>query len=245
MELPETRYAMSGDVHVAFQVSGSGPIDLVWAPGTASHLDLDWELLPKARLLRRIGRYCRVIRFDKRGTGLSDRVTDVATLEERTDDIRVVMDAAASERAFVFGLSEGAQMACLFAATYPDRTKGLLTWGGQARWVQTADYPWGVTPEEFEAEIATLPSTGTRTTSRTTQGVGKRCGRVMHRQKEGEPWSDFMVRYYRAGASPSAHVALERMNQLVDVRDVLPTIRVPTLIMNGVDDPVSARRCGS
>ena len=103
MDPPETRYAVSGDVHVAYQVSGTGPDDLVWAPGTASHLDLDWELPPKVRFMERIGRFCRLIRFDKRGTGLSDRVTGAATLEERTDDIRAVMDAAGSARAFVWG----------------------------------------------------------------------------------------------------------------------------------------------
>ena len=123
MDRPETRYAVSGDVHVAYQVSGSGPIDMVWAPGTASQLDMDWDLVPKARFLRRIGKFCRLIRFDKRGTGLSDRVTAAATLEERTDDVRAVMDAAASEQAFLFGLSEGADLSCLFAATYPDRTE--------------------------------------------------------------------------------------------------------------------------
>src|SRR6476619_2105447 len=153
MERPETQYAMSGDVHVAFQVSGSGPIDFVWAPGTVSILEMDWDWPPKARFIRRLSRFCRLIRFDKRGTGLSDRVMGAPTLEERVDDIRAVMDAAGSERAFVFGVSEGASMAAMFAATYPDRTRGLLVWGGAARWIITEDWLWGCTAEDSEADI--------------------------------------------------------------------------------------------
>jgi class 3 adenylate cyclase len=224
---------MSGDVHVAFQVSGAGPVDLVLAPGAVSHLDLDWDWLPRASFLRRIGRFCRLVRFDKRGTGLSDRVTDVATLEERTDDIRAVMDAAGSKRAFIFGLSEGAQMACFFAATYPDRTLGLLTWGGQARWLTADNYPWGITEEAYEAELAEMVKGGV------TKSYIEDDGGSAAALQEGLRWQEFLVRYYRAGASPSASVALERMNQHADIRDILPAIRVPTLIMNAVDDPVA------
>src|SRR5712692_7338100 len=116
--VPATRYAKSGDVQVAYQVTGTGPVDLVWAPGTASHLDLDWEWQAKARFLARLGAFSRLIRFDKRGTGLSDRPNRVASLEERTDDIRAVMDAAGSKQAAIFGMSEGSSMACVFAASY-------------------------------------------------------------------------------------------------------------------------------
>ena len=237
MDLPETQYAMSGDVQVAYQVTGSGPIDIVWAPGSVSHLDLDWDYLPRARFFRQLGDFCRLIRFDKRGTGLSDRVTRAATLEARTDDIRAVMDAAGSDRAFIFGNSEGGNMACLFAATYPERTTGLVTWGAQARYVQAADYPWGMTPEELEIEIADLAKYGV-----TRAWMGEADRRAW---SEESRWLDFLVRYYRAGASPSALVALQRMQQTVDVRDVLPTIRVPTLVMHAVDDeviPVDAAR---
>ena len=138
---PPVLYAASGDVRVAYQVTGSGPIDLVWAPGAISHLDLDWEYPAKARFIEALSSFARLIRFDKRGTGLSDRPTDAATLEERTDDIRAVMDAAGSDRAAILGMSEGASMACLFAASHPERTRALLLWGGQARWGRTADYP--------------------------------------------------------------------------------------------------------
>jgi pimeloyl-ACP methyl ester carboxylesterase len=230
MEVPDTHYAISGEVHVAYQVSGGGPVDLIYAPGTASHLDLDWGIPPKARFLERLGSFCRLIRFDKRGTGLSDRVTDAATLEERTDDIRAVMDASGSEQAFVFGVSEGANMACLFAATYPDRTRGLLTWGGQARWVQAPGYPWGTTPEEDAAMIADLAENGVTVSYMTGGGAGM----------TEESWElEQMMRYLRAGASPSAIAALERMNSQVDVTDILPAIQVPTLVMNATEDPVA------
>jgi class 3 adenylate cyclase len=147
------------------------------------------------------------------------------------------MDAAGSERAFIFGNSEGGNMACLFAATYPERTAGLVTWGTQARYVQAEDYPWGMTPEEFEIEIADLAKYGV-----TRAWMGEADPRAW---PEESRWLDFMVRYYRAGASPSALVGLQRMLQTVDVRDVLPTIRVPTLVLHAVDDevaPVDAAR---
>jgi pimeloyl-ACP methyl ester carboxylesterase len=148
---PEVRYAKSADVMVAYQVTGEGnPIDLIWAPGVVSHLDLDWEYPEWASFLRSLGAFARLIRFDKRGTGLSDRGINAATLEERTDDIRAVMDAAGSERAVIAGDSEGGCMACVFAATYPERTRGLVLWGTQARWVQTDDYPWGYPLEDSE-----------------------------------------------------------------------------------------------
>ncbi len=230
--IPETRYAKSGDVSVAYQVTGEGPVDFVWAPGTVSHLDLDWDPDdPRLPVIERLGTFTRLIRFDKRGTGLSDRPANVATLEERTDDIRAVMDAAGSERAFLFGVSEGANMACLFAATYPERTLGLLIWGGQARWIATEDYPWGLTRAEAEAEIAELRERGV--TEAYITGAG--AGHPADRERELR----WLLRYFRAGASPAALAALEEMNMDVDVRDVLPNIRVPTLVMNRTGDPVA------
>jgi class 3 adenylate cyclase len=132
MKRPETKYARSGDVMIAYQVMGEGnSIDLVMAPGTVSHLELAWEWPEVVWLHERLSSFARFIRFDKRGTGMSDRPVGVATLEERTDDIRAVMDAAESERAFILGYSEGGNMACLFAATYPQRTMGIVLWGVQ------------------------------------------------------------------------------------------------------------------
>jgi pimeloyl-ACP methyl ester carboxylesterase len=144
LEPAETRYARSGDLMIAYQATGQQhPIDLVLAPGVISHLDMDWEWPDDVGWIEWASSFCRLIRFDKRGTGLSDRGVYAATLEERTDDIRAVMDAAGSERAVVYGVSEGGCMACVFAATYPQRTRGLVLWGTMPRWVQTEDYPWG------------------------------------------------------------------------------------------------------
>jgi len=230
--VPATRYAKSGDVRVACQVTGTGPVDLVWAPGTASRLDLDWEWQAKARFLARLGAFSRLIRFDKRGTGLSDRPNRIATLEERTDDIRAVMDAAGSKQAAIFGMSEGSSMACVFAATYPDRTRSLVIWGGQARWVQTADYRWGLTPEDDERMIRDLEETGV--TLDYVLGPGAGLG------AEADPASvQSLMRYAQAAASPAAFAALERMNALIDVREILPTIRVPTLVLNRRGDPIA------
>ena len=229
---PQTKYAQSGEVHVAYQITGSGPIDIVFAPGTVSHLDLDWERPDRARLFSWLSSFCRLIRFDKRGTGMSDRPSTVATLEERTDDIRAVMDAASSERAVIYGASEGASMACVFAATYPERTRSLIIWGAQARWVQAEDYPWGMTPAENEQMIEHVrehwPSAEYLT------GAGAGIGRDVDPSV-----LDFYMRYAQASASPSAVAALEQMNAQIDVRDILPTIRVPTLVMNRTGDPVA------
>jgi class 3 adenylate cyclase len=215
---------------VAYQVTGSGPIDLVWAPGTVSHLDLEWEWPPRARFLDELGSFCRLIRFDKRGTGLSDRPSTAATLEERTDDIRAVMDAAGSEAAFIFGVSEGANMACLFAAMYPGRTRGLLIWGGQARWVRTRNYRWGMSRRDKEREIRTLLHKGIN-----LEYLGIPPGT----QPGDPPMVDWFLRYARAGGSPSAVAALERMNSDIDVRNILPAIHVRALVMNRTGDPVA------
>ena len=233
MELipPPTKYAQSGDVHVAYQVTGAGEIDMVLAPGTVSHLGLDWERPDRVSMIERLSSFCRLIRFDKRGTGLSDRPLTVATLEERTDDIRAVMDSAGSERAVLFGISEGASMACVFAATYPHRTRSLIIWGAQARWFQTDDYPWGMTAEESERLIADCRENWPSLWYLTGPGAGI--------PRDDRELLDFFVRYGQAAASPAAAAALEEMNQQIDVRDILPTIRVPTLVMNRTGDPVA------
>lgn len=214
---------------VAYQVTGeANPVDLVWAPGTASHLELLWELPEAARLYERLSSFARLIRFDKRGTGMSDRPTDVATLEERTDDIRAVMDAAGSERAFILGNSEGGNMACLFAATYPERTRGILLWGVQARWVSTGDYPWGPSVDEQLAMIDRLAKHGVTD----EYLIGSWAGLPPDEMERDR-------RIFRAAASPAAYAALERMNLEVDTRDILPRIHVPTLVMNRTGDPVA------
>ena len=229
---PDTKYARSGDVRIAYQITGSGPIDMVSAPGTVSHLDLAWDWPATARYIERLSSFCRLIRFDKRGTGLSDRPTNAATLEERIDDIRAVMDAAGSKDAVIFGASEGGSMACLFAATYPTRTRAVILWGVQARWIKSEDYPWGLTPEENQSMVDDLLENGV--TLQYLTGTGAGLG------KDVDPAHlEFILRLARAGGSPSAVAALERMNAEIDIRDILPTIHAPTLVMNRTGDPLA------
>src|SRR5713226_8874739 len=147
---PPVLYARSGEVAVAYQITGEGnTVDVVWAPGTVSHLVLDAESPARIRSNEPFSSFCRLIRFDKRGTGMSDRVTNAATLEERADDIRAVMDGAGSREAVILGASEGGSMACMFAAMHPIRTRGLIVWGCQARFITAPDYPWGFTRAEY------------------------------------------------------------------------------------------------
>jgi pimeloyl-ACP methyl ester carboxylesterase len=233
IERPETRYARSGDLMVAYQVTGEGnAVDLVHAPGTVSHLELFWDIPGAAALIERLSSFARLIRFDKRGTGMSDRPPGPATLEERTDDIRAVMDAAGSERAFVFGSSEGGSMTSVFAATYPERTSGLILWGTQATWIRAGDYPWGALREEWLAEIEDLAEHGM--TDRYLFGPGAGVGAGLSQEE-----MESIRRLWRSATTPGALAALERMNLDIDIRGVLPSIHVPTLVMNRTDDPVA------
>ena len=229
MERPPVRFARSGDVQIAFQVTGEGPVDIVLAPGTVSHLDLWWDFAPFRREIEAWSSFARLIRFDKRGTGLSDRPTAVATLEERTDDIRAVMDEVGLDSAVIYGRSEGGQMACMFAAMYPERTKALITWGTMARWIQAEGHPWGSTREAYDELLVELETNWP--SEYYIRGPGGSFGDV-----DAETMS-FMLRLFQAAASPAAAVALERMNAQVDIRDILPTIRVPTLLMCHTHDP--------
>ena len=228
--LPKTKYARSGDVRIAYQVTGDGPVDVVWAPGTMSHLDLDWEIPQRALFFERFSTFCRLIRFDKRGTGLSDRPVHMATLEERTDDIRAVMDDVGIKSANIFGVSEGGSMACLFAATYPERVKALLIWGAQARWVASEDHPWAQTREEHNEMLAMVQDDWPSIEYIIGPGAGM--------GKDASPAAvDAVARYMRAAASPSAVRAYEIMNGQIDTRPILPSIQAPTLVMNRTGDP--------
>ena len=225
--LPKTKYARSGDVRIAYQVTGNGPFDVVWAPGTMSHLDLDWEIPQRALFFERFSEFCRLIRFDKRGTGLSDRPVQMATLEERTDDIRAVMDDVDIERANIFGVSEGGSMACLFAATYPQRVNSLLVWGAQARWIASPDHPWGQTQEEHDQMVVMIDDDWPSFEYITGPGPGAGVG------KDADPgFIESLSRYMRAAANPSAVHAYEKMNGQIDTRPILPSIQAPTLVMN-------------
>ena len=232
-------YAKSGDVHIAYTVRGSGP-DLVWCPGSLSHQELLPQIPELAGYLDGAAQFARVIFFDKRGTGMSDRPAGIATLEERIDDIRSVMDAAQSERAHVFGVSEGGSMACLFAATYPERTRSLLLYGTRPRWTRAPDYPWGVTLEESEASLQQAIASGfksdwTTEAGRSWLGPGLRDDPAFIEQFE---------RMMRLAATPAARIALARMNQLIDVRGILGSIRVPTLVIGKSQDRVMPPDCG-
>jgi class 3 adenylate cyclase len=236
---PETRYAKSGDVHIAYQVTGDGPLDLVWIHGWISHLEYAWEYPPFVHCLRRLGAFTRLIRLDKRGTGLSDRVSiaELPTLEQRMDDVRAVLDAVGSERAALLGASEGGPMCALFAATYPERSAALVLYGSYAKSVASPDHPWGFSPD-FSAREQEL--------DRLTENWGKTV-----RQDQFAPGStvdraylEWSAAYNRLGASPGAAVALLRMNHEIDMRNVLPSIRVPTLVVHRTDDGIAAVEAG-
>ncbi len=229
---PETRYAKSADVLIAYQVTGDAPITMVLAPGTVSHLDMDWEFPLRADFFGRLSAMFRLIRFDKRGTGLSDRPTAMATLEQRTDDIRAVMDAVGIDSAVIFGVSEGGSMASMFAATYPERTRALLIWGAMARWVATEDHPWGMSREDTDRMIQDVQDNWP--SEWYIRGPGAGLG-----PDADSAFVQSFMRYGRAAASPSAAAAYERMNSEIDIRPILGAIKVPTLVMNRTGDPVA------
>ncbi|HZR92038.1 MAG TPA: adenylate/guanylate cyclase domain-containing protein [Gaiellaceae bacterium] len=227
---PETRYARSGDVSIAYQVAGSGPFDLVYVPGFVSHVELRWSVPSFAEHLRQLVSFCRLILFDKRGTGMSDRVAGAPTLETRMDDLRAVMDAAAVRRAALFGVSEGAPMCLLFAASYPERTAALVLRSGYPRTLWAPDYPWGRTEERYRQDLEReLRIYG-------SPAQAEAFVRSLASWEEEDVAA--IVDYLRWSASPGALEALVTMNREIDVRNVLPAIRVPTLIVHGADDPV-------
>jgi pimeloyl-ACP methyl ester carboxylesterase len=238
MTAPPVLYAKSGDIQVAYTVRGSGP-DLVWCPGSLSHQELTPHMPELAGLLDGSARFARVIFFDKRGTGMSDRPEGVATLEARIDDIRAVMDAAKSERAHIFGVSEGGSMACLFAATYPERTRSLLLYGTRPRWTRAPDYPWGPTPEEAKANLEAQIANGFKR-DWTTEAWQKWIGPGL---RDDAVFLEQFDRLIRMSATPAARAALARMNQLIDVRGILPSIRVPTLVIAKTGDPLMPPDC--
>lgn len=229
MPAPETKYARSGDVHIAYQVIGGGPLDLVFVPGFVSHVELEWEDPVTARFNRRLASFSRLILFDKRGTGLSDRASTahLFTLEQRMDDVRAVMDAVGSQRAALFGVSEGAPMSILFAATYPERTSALVLYGGFAKRSWSEDYPWAPTLEEWEAILKDVEDGWGGPV-----GLAERAPSIAKDENAQKGWASFL----RQSASPGAVVALWRMNMEIDVRGVLPSIRVPTLVIHRTGD---------
>ena len=208
---------------------GDGPLDLVYVPGWVSHVELAWEEPTLARFLERLASFSRLILFDKRGTGLSDRVPDaqLPTHEERMDDLRAVMDAARSERAASFGFSEGGSLAMLFAAAFPNRTQALATFGSFAKRLRAPEYPWAPTPEEREREYEVVVR---------EWGGSMDLADYVPSKVADEAFMRRLTTYLRRAASPGAAVALLRMNTQLDIRAVLPAIRVPTLVMHRTGD---------
>lgn len=227
MRVSATRYARSGDVNIAYQVLGDSPRDLVLVPGWVSNIEIFWEEPSVASFLERLAGFSRLILFDKRGTGLSDRVTDMPTLETRMDDVRAVMDAVGSEKAALFGFSEGGSMCALFAATYPARTLALITCGAYARRVWSADHPWAPKLEEFERFVERVGR---------DWGAPSRIDTIVPTRAEDDTFRQWWARLLRLSASPAGATGILRLAGQIDVRHVLPSIRVPTLILHAVRD---------
>lgn len=219
---PDTYYAKSGDIRIAYQVLGSGTVDLVFIPGFISNIDHYWDDPTLAHFLQRLSSFSRLILFDKRGTGLSDRIGNLPTLEERMDDARAVMDAAGSERAAIFGISEGGAMSMLFAATYPERTIALMLYGTYSHF-----HSHVLPPEQFKTFLERVEQ---------TWGTGESLKAFAPTKVADEHFRHWWARYERLGASPSAVLALMRMNSEIDVRHVLPSIRTPTLVLHRSGD---------
>lgn len=222
--LTQPSYARSGGVNIAYHVQGEGPRDLVWVPNWLSNVDFLGDE-PFSHFFARMSSFARLITFDRRGTGLSDPVDGAPTLEERMDDIRAVMDAVGSERAAIWGFSEGAPMAALFAATYPERVSALVLYAGLARATATADYPWA-------------PATADGRWRRVVRdwGTGRNLEVFAPSVAGDERWRAWWARFERAAASPGSVLKILRLNGEVDVRAVLPAIRVPTLIIHRAED---------
>ncbi len=215
---PETRYALSGDVNIAYQVVGDGPRDLVLVPGWVSNIEVFWEEPSVARFFERLASFTRLILFDKRGTGLSDRVSNIANLETRMDDVRAVMDAVRSPRAALLGYSEGGPMCALFAATYPERTTALIMIGSYARRIWAPDYPCGTPRQEWDAFIEHM-----------VQDWGGPVGidaRIPSRAADAR-FREWWARMLRQGASPGASRAILRMNAEID--GIFPRFRRHTI----------------
>jgi len=227
MEAPETRYVRSSGAYIAYRIMGSGPVDLVLLQGGFSHVELQLEEPSFARFLGRLASFSRLIVLDVRGTGLSDRTMHLPTLEEQVDDVLAVLDAVGCERAGLFGVGQGGVLACLFAAAHPGRATALVLFGTCARLIQAEGYPWGRAPEEFA-----------RLLQSTEQGWGQGVALpVLAPSMAGdEPFQRWFAKLERLGASPGNMLALLHLHRDVDIRHVLPAIRVPALVMHRVGD---------
>ena len=227
MQRPKTQYAKCGDLHIAYQVIGDGPVDLLYAQGWLSNVEYAWESPHYARFLTRLGRFCRLIFFDKRGTGMSDREVGLPTLEQRSEDINAILDDVGSEKAALLGVSEGGAITSVFAASYPDRVSKLILCGCRSRYLWAPDYPIGIHEDEVEESIRYFVDNW---------------GEPFHLDS-GAPsmtgdmaTAEWFAAYLRFSASASVATAITRMNYSIDIRDVLPAIRVPTLVLHSEHD---------
>ena len=228
--MSDIRFAPSGDVSVAYDVIGAGPIDIVYIQGAETHLDVNWELPAFRDFCERLAEFSRLIRFDKRGMGMSDRVPGTTTLETRMDDITAVMDAADSEQAVLLGESEGGPLSMLFAAAHPERTRALVLQGAEVRERKDVDWPWGEeTDEAFETRIAELPA---------TWGTGVRFDRRIPSVGDAVWAREWAGRLQRNAGTPGSMEAFIRMAFDIDVRDIAPAINVPTLVIHADDDVI-------
>ncbi len=219
---PRTKYAKSGDIHIAYQVFGEGSVDLVFIPGFVSHLETYWDEPSYTRWLRRLGSFSRVIRFDKRGTGLSDQVSELPGMDQRMDDVSAVMDAVGIERAVIFGASEGGSLAALFAASHPERSQALIIIGGFAKFSS-----WIPTQEALERFIQYIDN---------DWGSGESMPLFAPTKKGDLAFKQWWGKFERLGASPAAAMKLIHMNSQIDIAEILPSINVPTLVIHRKDD---------
>lgn len=225
---PITQYTKSGRINIAYQVFGSGTIDLVYIPGWVSNIDWMWACPALVDFLLELGKIARVILFDKRGTGLSDRTVELSTLEERMDDIRAVMDAVGLQKAVLFGHSEGGSASALFAATYPNRTVSLVTFGAFAKRRYAPEYPWAPTDQERQVVYDMIEH---------SWGSGDmNLASLAPSKAHDKTFMDWLANYFRSGASPGAALVLTTMNTQVDIIDILGSIKVPTLLMQRTHD---------
>ena len=228
--MSDIRFARSADVDIAYATHGDGPIDLIYVQGAYTHLEVYWELPAYRGYCERLAEFTRLIRFDKRGMGMSDRVPGATTLEERMDDIRAVLDSVGSQRAAIMGESEGGPLSLLFAAAHPDRTHSLILQGAEVREVRDDDWPWGEdTPEDFEEAMTTIPD---------RWGQGRAIYEVAP-SLDGAPWArEWMSRVQVHSQTPAAAVAFMRMAFDIDVRSVVPSVKVPSLVLHTTGDRI-------
>ena len=234
LDIPETRYARSGDVSIAYQAFGHGLIDLVFVPGFVSHIELSWELPGRGDFLRSLAVFARVIQLDKRGTGCSYRVRDLPTLETRVEDLKAVLDAAGSERAVLFGVDAGGSTSILFAATYPERTAALILFGTSARYVRSDDHPFGPTSEEFLDQLAR----DTKRWGTLDHGLEVMTLYAPSLSTGGDDMARDWSSYFRESASPETFESFQRINMEIDVCDLLPNLDMPTLVAHRTGDRV-------